>query len=527
MFLFAVAFGVRIHNINTPLLDFAPLRQYQSAHITRGYYLETLETVPEWKKEVARLNAKRMGLLLEPRILESATLLGYRILGGEYLWVPRVLSSIFWLIGGIFLYLTARKIASQGGALLSTAFYLFLPFGISASRAFQPDPMMIMMLLCSIFTILRYHEQPSISGLLIAAAASALAMFIKPYSLFLIFSLFISLAVYRHGIRKALMNPNLLIFTCLSFLPVVAYYIWGIFSNVGFLQEQAQASLLPQLLLKPYFWKDWLIMIGRVTGYIPFMAALLGFLIISRGLSRALLSGLWIGYFLFGLFFTVHIHTHEYYQLQFIPVVAFSIGQAGALAGSRLLNFLDSKKRVIIFALLLIVTIAGMGLAIRQMQREGDKKGLRTAAAFIGINTQFPKFIKGDFRREVKIAEEIGEIVGHSTNTVLLTPNFGRVIAYYGELSGLPWPISGSLRERKERGLRIPGKEELFNERYLLIRTHGKYIKYTPDFFIITDFREFENQTDLKEFLNANFPVTARTEDYLIFDLSSMSGLNR
>ena len=469
---------------------------------------------------------ERMGLVLEPRILESAALLGYRISGGEHLWIPRVLSSIFWIVGGVFLYLTALKIASWGAAMLSTAFYLFLPFGISASRAFQPDPLMIMMLLCSIFTILRYHEQPSKPGLIVAAAVSALAMFIKPYSLFLIFCVFISLAVYRHGIRKALMKPDLLIFTFLSFLPVAVYYLWGILSNVGFLQEQAQGSILPRLLLKPYFWKDWLTMIGRVTGYIPFMAALAG-LFTSRGLSRALLAGLWTGYFIFGLFFTVHIHTHEYYQLQFIPVVALSIGQAGALAGGRLLKFLHSKKRVIIFALLLIVTVAGMGLGIKQLQREGDKKRLRMVAAFIGINTQFPKFIKGDFTSEVKIAEEIGEIVGHSANTVLLTPDFGRVIAYYGELSGLPWPISGSLRERKERGLLIPGKKELFNERYLLIRTHGKYIKYTPDFFIITDFREFEKQTDLKEFLNINFPVKVRTEDYLIFDLSSMSGLDR
>ena len=69
-------------------------------------------------------------------------------------------------------------------------------------------------------------------------------------------------------------------------------------------------------------------------------------------------------------------------------------------------------------------------------------------------------------------------------------------------------------------------KEELYNTEHLTIRTHGKYIKYTPDFFIITELREFEEQPDLRDFLSTNFPVIARTEDYIIFDMRKMSGEN-
>ena len=112
--------------------------------------------------------------------------------------------------------------------------------------------------------------------------------------------------------------------------------------------------------------------------------------------------------------------------------------------------------------------------------------------------------------------------MGHSPNNLFLTHNFGRAIAYNGEFSGLSWPTRFSLRDRRERGLIPLEKEELFNPRYLTIRTHGKYIKYTPDFFIITEFREFEEQVDLREFLMTNFPVIARSEDYIIFDLRKM-----
>ncbi len=88
----------------------------------------------------------------------------------------------------------------------------------------------------------------------------------------------------------------------------------------------------------------------------------------------------------------------------------------------------------------------------------------------------------------------------------------------------MPWPIQSSLRNRKERGLKPLKKDELFNPEYLTIRTHGKYIKYTPDFFIVTEFNEFEAQRDLKIFLNTTFPVIAQSEDYIIFDLRKMSG---
>ena len=66
----------------------------------------------------------------------------------------------------------------------------------------------------------------------------------------------------------------------------------------------------------------------------------------------------------------------------------------------------------------------------------------------------------------------------------------------------------------------------LFNAVYLTIRTNGKYIKYTPDYFIITDFDEYNKQMDLKDFLTSNFPTLAQTNEYLIYDLRKMSSLN-
>jgi 4-amino-4-deoxy-L-arabinose transferase-like glycosyltransferase len=235
IFLFLSAFIIRLYNISNPPLDFAPVRQYQQAHIARGYFFENKHSISESRKHIARLNMQRMGLLLEPRIIEHITVLGYRIIGKESLWIPRVLSSIFWVIGGAFLYLIAKKTVSPVAALFSTTFYLFLPFGISASRSFLPDSLMTMMLIFSIFTILQYYAQPSGLRFLFAAVISALAILVKPFSLFPISCVFISLSFLRHGISRSLVNLSLYAYMVIILLPTVFYYIYGILSNTGFL----------------------------------------------------------------------------------------------------------------------------------------------------------------------------------------------------------------------------------------------------------------------------------------------------
>ena len=523
-FLFIAAFGVRLYHINKPPLDFAPTRQYQHAHTARGYYYETLDSIPEPLREMSRINKERMGFSVEPRIIEYITVLGYRISGGEHLWIPRVLSTIFWMIGGVFLYLIARKITSFESAFFCMAFYLFLPFSILASRSILADPLMVMMLLCSLYYVLRYHDRPSMVRVLIAAAVSSFAIFIKPICIFLIYGAFLSLSVYREGIRGTIINKKLFLFIIVSMLPAISYYVTGMVMNVGSLRGQASGSFLPHLLLRPYFWRDWLDMIGRVVGFVALIGGIAGLFLMRSALSRVFLTGLWIGYVVFGLTFTFHIHTHEYYHLQFIPVIALSIAPVGTLAVGRMLHFLSSKKRVVVLTIVLGACLFAGFFGLRGLNLESHKKELKFLGSVAGINPQFLKFIREDFARELKMAEEIGDIVDHSTSTVFLTSDFGRSLTYHGILSGLPWPISLSLRERKETGIAIPDEDELFNLNYLTIRTHGKYVQCTPDFFIVTDFGEFEQQQSLKKFLSTNFPILARNEDYVIFDLGAMSG---
>lgn len=522
LLLFLSAFSIRLYHINKAPMDFAPIRQYQQAHIARNYYLKDIEAVPEWKREIAKLNAQRMGFELEPRIVEHLAVFGYCLTGGEHLWFPRIMSSVFWIIGGVFLYLIAGKLFSPEAAFFSAAFYLFLPYSIPASRSFQPDPLMTMLLIISIYMMLKYFERPSLYGIIIAALASTLTMLLKPNCVLFIFGAFIPLAVVHYGIRKFIANRDVWLFAFLSVMPAAAFYLSGLITNTGFVQEHTRSTFVPHLIFLPYFWRDWFYIIGQVFGFIPFIAALIGLFMMQDRQPRFMLSGLWTGYFIFGLLFTFHIHTHSYYQLPFIPIVALSIGPVGL----SMLKFVSTHKRKIITGMGVILLVFVLVFNMKNIQSAEYKDELKFIGAFVGINTEVRQFIANDFEKEVKINRDIGNIVGHSKNTLFLTSDFGRTLAYHGELSGLPWPITSSLRERSERGVEIPPKEELFNRRYFTIRTHGKYTHYTPDYFIVTAMDELDKQTDLKEFLFSNFPVITVNKDYLVFDLRSMSGGN-
>jgi hypothetical protein len=103
---------------------------------------------------------------------------------------------------------------------------------------------------------------------------------------------------------------------------------------------------------------------------------------------------------------------------------------------------------------------------------------------------------------------EIGEIVDHSRQTIHIAPYYGKPLEYYGELSGSYWPrrvsdIDRALGVNRERSV-----EERLNT-----------LAYTPEYFIIADFAEFNNHhDDLKLYLSENCRLLAQTDDYLIYD---------
>src|SRR5215212_1584129 len=316
-FLFIAALCLRLYGIGEPLMDFVAVRQYHGALLARGFY--------QWLQTGIMRTLPPDGVL-EPPILELISSAGYVLLGKEHLWLPRALSALFWTGGGAFVYLTARRLFSWSAALISTTFYLLLPYGILAGRAFMPDPLMVLMLCSSVYAVVRYNEEPSKRRLLLASAASALAVFAKPGIVaFQIFGAFAATSIHQRGLKRSLADSRSFLFAALTVLPTALYYLYGTYF-ADFLQGEMQRKVIPSYLLDPDFWRGWLNCVEAVTGYVAFSLGLVGVLLCRSATARVLLVGLWGGYLIFGSVFTFHIHTHDYYSLQLIPVVALSLG---------------------------------------------------------------------------------------------------------------------------------------------------------------------------------------------------------
>jgi 4-amino-4-deoxy-L-arabinose transferase-like glycosyltransferase len=487
-FLFVSALALRLYGINQPPMEFHEVRQYHGALLARGFY--------EWLT-TGTMRTLPLDGIIEPPILELAASLSYLLTGGEHLWIPRLLSTLFWLFGGAFLYLIARRLASPNAAVFSLFFYLFVPFSVFASRAFMPDPLMIMLLVMSVYAIFRYHEEPSTRRLMVAALASSLVVFVKPgICLFQVFGAFVALAICRRGVRRALLDPHLLTFVVLSVLPTGLYYWYGTFI-AEFLHGQLSAKVKPHLLLEGLYWQRWLARVGEVVGYVAFLGAFLGILFARGGLPRALLIGLCSGYALFGLIFNQHIHSHNYYSLQLIPVVALSLAPVTDMVMKHLGRVgLPSYVGSIVFALFISVSI---------LSAQTHRQTISQIAQQDSVARKYA--------HEVATYHEIGEVVNHSRRTLLLFgggSDYGWPLMYHGRFSGKNWPYPWDLEWERQQRIRRASPEE---------RIDALYPEHPPEFFVLTpQWWKSDEYIDLRVFL-MDFHMT-RANNYVVFDLS-------
>ncbi len=512
--LFAGAFAIRLYRINQPLLGFHPIRQYRTAILARVYYYQGAESIPQWEKQLH--TAYKNGIpLLEPPVGELVAASLWRIAGGEYLLLPRITSCVYWLVGGVFLYLIACKLISPSAAVFSTLFYLFWPYNILIGRSIQPEAMMVMLYLCSVFLMLRYYDRPTVRRLIPVAVAAGCAILIKPYVIFPIYAAFISLGIFKQGLAGFVMSPKSMLFVIISLLPGGVYYGHSFLAS-EYLGRRSGMQFIPSLYLTGRFWKGWLTMIGHTTGILALIAAIIGTFFCRKGLARVLLAGLWAGYIVFGLVFNNAIHTHDYYQVPMIPIVSLGLGPVGVVLTNRVRRLSAAWCYGLAgVGILLLVLLGGMALKIRPDQffnmdpRLKDK--LDIACNFIGVNPHLVKRINVDFASEAKTAAEIGEIVNHSTKTMLLAGSDARALMYHGRFYSVPWPTKSDLYAHKLIGRRKTTALERFNNRYA---------RHSPQYFIVADLEEFAQQKDLKDLLTNRFSVIARSDKYLIFDLT-------
>jgi hypothetical protein len=478
LLLLAAGLGVRLFDLTDPPIDFHSTRQLRGAIIARGMYYQMLPQADPALREQAIAFWRSTGQY-EPSILEKLVAYSYLAIGSENIWVSRIFTSLFWVIGGLALYALAKRLTSTGAALVALAYYLILPFAVQASRSFQPDPGMTMWIVLAVYALYRWSERPSWKWGLAAGILGGMAILTKVVAAYIVGAAAVALVLSAFGIRRFWRSAQVWAMAVLMVAPTLVYYL----NREGRASEYVESWTisLSHLLLEPTFYVRWLNLVQNLMGMTPLMLALVGALI-ARGKGRVLLLALWGGYLAYALTLPYQMYTHNYYHLQLVPIIAISLAPVAQL-------ILDRLVRQPRFLQLLAAGIALVWIVF---------------PAWVSI----AEFSREDFRYEPAYWQEIGAQLPTDGKILALTQDYGYRLMYYGWRKVILWPNRG---EQALAAMR--GNAKKFED-FFAKRTEGK------DYFLITAFGQFNDQPELQARLYDNYPVVAEGDGYLIFDLN-------
>jgi 4-amino-4-deoxy-L-arabinose transferase-like glycosyltransferase len=455
-------------------------REYNSAIFARDFYYQNNIKIEPWRQENSRVT-REIFPTLEPPVTEYLVSWIYRLTVQEHIWYSHYLTTAFWLISGIFLYAIAARLISVEAAFFATVIYLFLPWGIIISRSFQPDALMMLMFLMSLFFIVRYFEKLNLVSAVLAGVVTGLTLLFRPLVSFQLLCAFVVLLLFHQKSWKALFSRQVLIFFAISLSLPALFYAYGIFMS-GSLQNQASLSFRPHLLLRPRFWREWLELGTSVSGNHMVISAFLGFFFLNKIKVKILLLGLLIGYLIFGIVFTYHIITHPYYHIQLFPLLAISASVFVVFTLERLQQFTGRYW---------ILPALGAFLILFYF----NYQELRS-------NQRPPVF------ESPQLAAEIGELVQHNSRTVFVAYHYGVPLVYYGEFAGKPWPV-----RIDDAFYRPPDEKEKTVEERLLS------LGFEPEYFIITNFDLYNRMhQDLRAYLESNCQRYQTQAEFLIYN---------
>lgn len=480
-FLLLIAAGilVRVVHVNSPRM-YPESRQLRYAVMARGmYYQMNPEAADPFTREQA-ISLWKTSDIFEMPIFPALMAVTYRVIGSEQLWVSRLYAILFWMIGGLALYDLARRLSSHFGALISLAFYLFVPLGVLTSRWFQSEPLMIMGLILSAYSLYRWKQSWDWKWMWISGIACGTAILFKVMAAFPVVMMAALMILAGRGLRRSITDIKIWIFALVSALIPASYYLFGIAdASSGYFQFWLVG--LWGLLLEPGTYLGWLSMIDSLYGLPWIVLGLMGIFLFPRK-ERPPIVGLWIGYVVFGLALPYQIHTHDYYSVILLPILALSLAPVGTLLYNKVLNQ-SIPWRVGFIGLVLCAITYQAWLARNQVITLPAQDNL----AWINMGKELPKD---------------GEIIA-------LTHEYGYMISYYSMRRLALWPYVEDMElSRIRSGTIITDYESFFQERLKGFR-----------YFLVTEFSQLNRQAQLKAYLYDHYPLIREGDGYILFDL--------
>lgn len=484
LFIVCCGLGVRLLDLKDPPLDYAATRQLRSALIARGMYYQWEEDAPQGKRETAIKQGQHS--MIEPLIMETLVAGAYWLTGSENVWIARIYSSIFWTLGGAGLFFLLKEMVSINGAYVGLIYYLFNPFGLVASRTFQPDPLMTALVVITLWLFYRWYQTSSWKWSLLTGLSAGATMMVKSTAVFFLLGGMAVVVLRKKSLRETWKDGQVWAMAVISGVPVLLYHLYGLVL-VGTLGQQFQGRFFPELLLDKTYYLGWEDSLATVAGHeVILIAGLGGVIYFLNKKEAAFLGGIWAGYVIYSIFFTYHITTHDYYHLPVIPLLAIFLAGLSELLFTKI-NLFDRKGLI----------RAGLVVAVLMGTAGG---------AYL--------FFRDDYRHEPDFYYQVANAVPEDSRKIVLSQDYGNRITYYGWITPRPWKDPGGIdysQPYSENG-------EAFSQ-YFESYTMGF------DYFIITQIKLFQKNEYLYRYLNEQYPVAKKGGGYIIFDLTSKGSL--
>jgi hypothetical protein len=482
--LLLLGMGLRLLDLSDPPLDFHPSRQLFSYTIARGIYYKLADTDNPELKERA-IEAYEATDRYEPRILEGIVALFYVLAGGENFIIARVVISLFWMLGGWFIFKLGTSIASPAGGLFTLGYYLLLPFSIQASRSFQPDVLMVAVLVLTAYAFRMWQDEQSWKHSVFAGIMGGLTALIKAQGAYAVGFLSLFAVISTLGIGRAIRSRQVWLMAALVVV-IPGFYYFGPFQTPGASYFQYFTVEMSRLLRDPAFYVRWLVFIDGFMDLAVIALAFIGVLLLSKK-ARALVMGLWIGYLVLGFFFPWQIHTHNYYSLSLIPAVALGLAPIGGRLSKAVWNNGWSWRGLFIGLCLFAVAFP----------------------SWLGRSALYAK----DYRNEPGAWRKMGQELPRDGRIIALTHDYGWRLQYWGYLPVKLWPY------RADYALHLARGGNLSDD----LRPEFEEMTSNVDYFLVTDFGELRAQPQLEAILEGEYSIIQKGDGYVLYDLRSKS----
>lgn len=465
--IYLVTLTLTLHRIDLPLLEFYPVRQVQTAEITRNLYRVDHNIFVPKRFSGPELRA----FILEFPLYNAVVALGYAVSGGVHATLGRLVSVGSWLGAGLCLFALVRPYYGDRVALGSLFFFHMSRLGIQVSRSFQPDAMMVLLSLATLLAWDRWLRDKG-SGVPVAAAICGVAALLVKLPI-------VHIALPLAYLTRFVSPRQRRWMAGCAIVAIGAAVVWHSHARAANMMETPEISgnwhlgnwfSVALVTSQSFYVSLYAIWRGKVFGTTVFMLAVYGALMRPPSPRHGVFHVWLISVIAYLLMFNRHAISHDYYNVPLVAVGAVFAARAFD-AVPDLVRRLVIDSRLIQAGIVLVVVITTVGfLRGRAYAVPSSEVGVLDAAWALQRVT--------------------------APDSVVLVP--GNVLAYHADRAS--WEVPPDADDAIER-----------LERF---RARGARVYATGDR------AQFFRDAAFSGYLVGHYPVLSEGERFIIFDLT-------